>query len=468
MNKSPRSKQFCLRVAKRPAVSRPTWATRGRRSLCAAIVLTVLTTASGLRARAAAGDLDTTFGLAGMVSQDFGGYDNAVNCIALQPDGKVLVGGGITNDLGLARYNSDGSLDVTFGNGGVVNTTLPGPPGFNVGAVEAMALLPDGRIVVAGTSFSNYEYNTDFVVARYHVDGSPDATFGVGGVVVTDFFGEYDLAHAVGIQADGKIVVAGAANRDGGTRAFFALARYHVDGSLDDTFGVGGKVTADFFNTLKSANALAIQPDGKLVLAGYGEFNQSGDFALARFRPDGSLDATFGLGGVTLTEFPTGGSEATALTLQPDGRIVAAGFANNHDGTNSDFALARYDRRGFLDRSFGKAGRTTIDFRGDFDVAYAAAGLPDGGVVLAGYAQKSLTDCDFALARIDKHGKPDKDFGDRGRVMTDFSGLADIARAVAVQPDGRIVAAGRTSTTGTIDFALTRYAGTAKGKREHF
>ncbi|HEV2860937.1 MAG TPA: delta-60 repeat domain-containing protein [Pyrinomonadaceae bacterium] len=397
-----------------------------------------------------------------MASYEFGGSDNTVNCVALQRDGKIVVGGGIANGFGLARFQSDGSLDTTFGSGGVVTTRLPGPLGYNVGAVEAVALLPDGKIVVAGTSISNYAYNTDFVVARYNVDGSPDATFGDGGITVTDFFGEYDLAHAVAVQGDGKIIVAGAANRDGGTRASFAVARYGVDGSLDAGFGVGGKVVADSFDTLKWANAVGVQPDGKIVVAGYGEFNQAGGFALARLGPDGSPDLTFGLGGVTLTEFHEGSAEATALTLQPDGRIVAAGYVNNRPGTSSDFAVARYDGRGLLDGSFGKAGRATIDFRGDFDLAFAVAALPDGGVVLAGYAQMGVDDSDFAVAKVDRDGKWDRDFGNGGRVMTDFYGLPDVARAVAVRPDGRIVAAGYTSTGGTIDFALACYVGASK------
>lgn len=418
--------------------------------------------APGVSTRAAVGELDASFGTAGVASYEFGGSDNTVNCVALQRDGKIVVGGGIANGFGLARFQSDGSLDTTFGSGGVVTTRLPGPLGYNVGAVEAVALLPDGKIVVAGTSISNYAYNTDFVVARYNVDGSPDATFGDGGITVTDFFGEYDLAHAVAVQGDGKIIVAGAANRDGGTRASFAVARYGVDGSLDAGFGVGGKVVADSFDTLKWANAVGVQPDGKIVVAGYGEFNQAGGFALARLGPDGSPDLTFGLGGVTLTEFHEGSAEATALTLQPDGRIVAAGYVNNRPGTSSDFAVARYDGRGLLDGSFGKAGRATIDFRGDFDLAFAVAALPDGGVVLAGYAQMGVDDSDFAVAKVDRDGKWDRDFGNGGRVMTDFYGLPDVARAVAVRPDGRIVAAGYTSTGGTIDFALACYVGASK------
>lgn len=426
------------------------------------VMLTALMVAPDVGARAAGDELDPSFGMAGVASYDFGGSDNTVNCVALQPDGKIVAGGGIANGFGLARFQSDGSLDTTFGSGGVVTTPLPGPPGYNVGAVEAVALLPDGRIVVAGTSLSIYLYDADFVVARYNVDGSPDATFGDGGLTVTDFFGEYDLAHAVAVQGDGKIVVAGAANRDGGTRGSFAVARYGVDGSLDAGFGVGGKVVADSFDTLKWANAVGVQPDGKIVVAGYGEFNQEGGFTLARFGPDGSPDLTFGLRGVTLTEFHEGAAVATALTLQPDGRIVAAGYVNNRMGTSSDFAVARYDGRGFIDGSFGKAGRATIDFRGDFDVAYAAAALPDGGVVLAGYAQRGADDSDFAVAKVDRDGKWDRDFGNGGRVMTDFFGLPDVARAVAVRPDGRVIAAGYTSTAGTIDFALARYVGASK------
>lgn len=432
------------------------------RFLGVAVILAALLVAPGVSARDAGGELDVSFGLAGVVSDDFGGSENTANCVALQPDGKILVGGGVASGFALARYRGDGSLDMTFGSGGVVKTPMPGPPGFNVGSVEALALLPDGGVVAVGTSMSNYEYNTDFVVARYNADGSPDAAFGEGGVTVTDFFGEYDLARGVAVQGDGKIVVAGAANRDGGTRVSFAIARYGVDGSLDAGFGVGGKVVADSFDTLKWANSVAVQPDGKIVLAGYGDLNQVGGFALARFRADGSPDVTFGLGGVTLTEFPEGGGEATAMTLQPDGRIVLAGYVNNRLGTKSDFALAGYDGRGLLDNSFGKAGRSTIDFRGDFDIAFAVAAMPDGGVVLAGYAKMGEADSDFALAKVDRDGKWDRDFGNGGRVLTDFFGLTDVARAVAVEPGGRIIAAGYTSTTGTMDFALARYVDASK------
>jgi uncharacterized delta-60 repeat protein len=179
---------------------------------------------------------------------------------------------------------------------------------------------------------------------------------------------------------------------------------------------------------------------------------------LARFKADGSLDVTFGFNGVMLTQFPSGSAEATALALQSNGQIVVAGVANNRLGTTSDFALARYDRRGFLDRSFNKTGRVTIDFHGEFDIAYAVGVLPDGMIILSGYAQKSETDSDFGLARLDKHGKLDRSFGDRGRVTTDFSNLSpDSIQAMAIQQDGGIIAAGRTSMTGTIDFALARY-----------
>lgn len=458
MNRLPRAKQLLFNLLRRLISSRRKGLPIHRRFLCAAVAVALPMAGLCLRAQAARGDLDMTFGLAGKVHNDFGGYDNSINCITLQPDGKILVGGGISNDFGLARYQRDGSLDTTFGNGGSVSTPLPGPAGYNVGAVTAMVLQSDGKIVVAGTSISNYEYNTDFAVARYNSDGSPDTAFGVGGILVTDFFGEYDLANAVALQSDGKIVVAGSANKDGGTGESFALARYNDDGSPDASFGVDGKVVNDFFKTLKRANALAIQPDGKLIVAGYGEFNQSGDFALARFNSDGSLDATFGFKGVMLTRFPSGGSEATSLALQPNGQIVVAGFANNRLGTNSDFALARYDRHGFPDRAFNKTGRVTIDFRGDVDNAYAVGVLPDGMIVISGYAQKSETDSDFALARLDKHGKLDKSFGDHGKVMTDFSGLStDSVHAMAIQPDGDIIAAGSTSMSGTMDFALARY-----------
>jgi uncharacterized delta-60 repeat protein len=232
----------------------------------------------------------------------------------------------------------EGDLDTSFGGDGKVGPDLAG------GAV-AVALQPDGNIVVAGfLNLDNDGMETNFILARYNADGTPDTTFGNTGRVIADFLGDA-AAGALALQPDGKIVAAGArttGDPDFGPRDF-ALARYNADGTLDTTFGDQGAVLTDFGGS-DGAHALALQPDGKIVVAGSSE-DTSGrwDFALARYLPNGALDTTFSGDGKVTTNFSTGFDMdlAYALAIQPsDGRLVVAGAAWIED--RAHFVLARY------------------------------------------------------------------------------------------------------------------------------
>ena len=188
--------------------------------------------------------------------------------------------------------------------------------------------------------------------------GTLDRTFGIGGIVTTDFRGSSEGASSVAVQADGKLVAAGASDVNG-NGSDFALVRYNSNGGLDTSFGAGGFVTADFGSPWEAATALALQSDGKIVVAGFTVVSFA-DFALARYNTNGTLDTTFGAGGKVITDFGAVSSQAFAVAVQPDGKIVAAGYANI-DG-NEDFALVRYNSNGALDTSFGTGGRVTTDF----------------------------------------------------------------------------------------------------------
>ena len=290
--------------------------------------------------------------------------------------------------------------------------------------------------------------------------GDLDPGFGEAGKVTTDFAGGFDQAHDVAIQADGKAVVVGATNSnpfDINSSDDFALARYEVGGSLDQSFGDGGKVTTDFADSFDQAEAVAVQDDGKVVVAGVTE-SGSGDFALARYAPDGTLDQDFGNGGKVRTDF--GGSDlAYALALQSDGKAVVAGFSNIGDPSR-DFALARYDTDGTLDQDFGNGGKVRTDFVGGEspdtpDSANAVTIQPDGKIVAAGYADnnQAFASQDFALARYETDGALDPDFGNDGKVMTDLGYDSEGASGLVVQPDGRVMAAGYSES----DFALVGY-----------
>lgn len=336
------------------------------------------------------GSLDPTFGIGGQITINLGAH-----ALALQPDGKIVVAGAgpsISNpfdvfrsDAALARYNPDGTLDATFGSGGRVSTHFSDADASLNSDANALSLQPDGKIVAtvradAVPFFCLRDCSAKFlfVLIRYNPDGSLDRAFGSVGTATLDLG-----PNALALQPDGKFVVAGEVGSD------FAVARYNPDGNRDPTFASGGTVTTDFGAT-DFGNALTVEPDGKIVVVG--ESNAGGvssHFALARYNPDGSLDPTFGSGGKVATVF-SGRDVANALALQRDGKFIVAG----HTGilavpgdpltvVGSDFAVARYNPDGSLDQTFGTGGKVTTDF-GNVDFANALALQPDGRILVAG------------------------------------------------------------------------------------
>jgi uncharacterized delta-60 repeat protein len=278
-------------------------------SLAVAVAVTLALGAASA-ASAAPGDLDPSFGAGGKVTTNFGSGSNGGYGVALQADGKIVAVG----RSGVARYNVDGGLDASFGSGGKVTTSF--------GSAFAVAIQGDGKIVAVGAT-APAGFCCLFAIARFNVDGSLDASFGSGGQVTTAFGGDSE-ARAVAIQADGRIVVAG--SKYDPFSPGLAIARYDSDGSLDASFGTGGKLTMSFGGVADSANAVGLQPDGKILLAGGG--GSSNDFILARLNIDGSLDSSFGANGKVSTDF--GGFDAArAVAIESDGKVVAAGNGNN-------------------------------------------------------------------------------------------------------------------------------------------
>ena len=300
--------------------------------------------------------------------------------------------------------------------------------------------------------------------------GNLDPTFGTGGTVRTDFAGNIDQANAVVIQPNGQIIAAGSSFSNSKTVEDFIVARYNANGSLDKRFGKNGKITTDFFRNVDSISAVAIQPDGGIVVAGFAQLGGNGGtprvFALARYRSDGIPDTSFGNGGALTTSFGGNFAAASAVMLQPDGKIVVAGtvdFNPNVPGSGLDFALARYNSNGTLDGSFGTGGKVVFDFFGSFDQANGAVLQPDGKIIVVGSASYDSfnRDIGFALARFNTDGSIDFGFGTGGKQITDFFGAGAKANDVVLQPDGRFVVAGTASDSATrptaTDVALARY-----------
>src|SRR5262245_52585394 len=315
---------------------------------------------SSQAAQAAAGDLDPTFGIGGMVTTDLGRSTDLANAVAAQTDGKLVVVGQTyknndfsTEDFAVARYNPDGTLDPTFGSRGRVRTDFPG-----LAAVPSSVVIqPDGKIVVAGGAFPLFTFAGDFKIVRYNPNGSLDTSFGDGGIATTSFPGDGSYAFAVALQADGKIIAAGTDfvdfNPGDMSDTDFALARYNTDGTPDATFGTGGQVTTDFFGNEDDVFSVLIQPDGKIVAVGStNDPVNFYDFAAVRYLSNGTIDTTFGVGGKASTDFRGGGfDQARSAALQADGSIVAAGFATTVSGGSENFAVARYTSGGALDTS---------------------------------------------------------------------------------------------------------------------
>ncbi len=268
------------------------------------------------------GALDTSFGGDGRVATDFGGEESAF-AVALQQDGRIVTAGQSgTGRFGLARHRRNGQLDPTFDGDGRVTLAFPGSPTRD-GQAQAVVVQPDGRIL-AGGWFRGFGFG-GFVLARFRPNGSLDTSFSGDGVATTNRHNARHI-HAIALQPNGKIVVAGQAV-DGTGRSDFALARYLRNGSLDRSFGDRGIVITDFGGPNDFATALVLQPDGKIVAVGRGDHAEPGGdlvFAAARYRPDGRPDPTFGTNG-RLTTFVATGYFATAVARQSDGKIVVAG-----------------------------------------------------------------------------------------------------------------------------------------------
>lgn len=284
------------------------------------------------------GSLDNTFDTDGKVNTDIGGNHDYARGIALQSDGKIVVAGGFyagmnNDDIALVRYNSNGSLDNTFDGDGKVITTVNG----NVENGNSVAIQSDGKIVVGG--YCRPVSGQDFIVLRYNTNGSLDTSFDVDGMAITPIGTGNDSGDEVIIQSDGKIILVGESNIGGNDD--FAMVRYNSDGSLDTSFDADGKVTTAFSANDDKARSIAIASDGKLVLAGKTSNGTNNDIALARYNTNGSLDVSFDTDGMVTTAIGTGADEASSVRIQSDGKIVVAGISYN--GSNNDFAVVRYN-----------------------------------------------------------------------------------------------------------------------------
>lgn len=385
--------------------------------------------------------LDASFGASGRVSTPGGGDARAV---LVRPDGQIIVVGrrdvGVNAhfQFGAAGYDSTGKLNPGFGTGGIATTSLGGSEDQALDAADDR----DGGFVAVGRTDAAGLTNTDFGVARYTGAGQPNPAFPAGGFVRTDVAGRADGANAVAVQPDGKIVAAGFAQTSP-IDFDFALVRYNPDGTLDRSFGGDGIVTTDLGSDNDGANGVAIQPDGKIVAVGVTGEN----IGLARYLPDGALDLTFGGTGTVVSDLGFD-DVANGVAITSGGTILVTGTRLGPH-VNLDPFVASYGPNGKLNLGFGDFGVADTDLSGGDDSGDDIVLDPNGGIVVVGSAASS-TVRDLALVRYRLDGTLDT------FLTTDFHGAGDFGHALAVDPLGGVVAAGTIANGSENEFGLVR------------
>ena len=408
-----------------------------------------------------AGARDTSFGLNGIGNISMINGDGT--SIALQSDGKIIISGDdFSSYSDIVRYKSNGTIDSSFGtNGNVV---------FHIGTGSVqepkVIVQPDNKIVVS----SICEDNTGkycFGIARLNTDGSFDNSFNGTGKLIVSFntMGYDDYPFAIALQLDGKIVVVGRGHNNSASQ-YFAGVRINSNGTLDNSFGGGGKVLTAIGNPYPTATCVVVQPDGKIVVGGYTESASTWpiSFAILRYNTDGTLDNSFGIGGKDTAYFGVGGSsgsnldqdEAFAIALQSDGKIILTGSSYLASNNYSTFATLRYNNNGTLDNSFGISGKVNTQAPIGF-INPGATGViiqQDGKVVIGGTCSIPSVKRNFALVRYFITGLIDSSFGINGIVNDSITNTDAALRAICIQQDGKIIAGGGVSSRG---LTIARY-----------
>ena len=372
--------------------------------------------------------------------------------VVVQTDGKILVAGISQDGTGfhqvVVRYLSDGTLDGTFDSDGVASSNMVnGMPDW----FADMAIQSDGKILAVSSNYTGSA--NEFRVVRFNQNGSIDTSFDSDGVVNLSLGSLDNRGRSIAVQADGKILVSGQTGDGTGNSNDLALARLNPNGSLDTSFSGDGLTTTNFgLSEYQAGSGLVVQADGKILLAG---FNTDHSFCLARYSADGSLDLGFDNDGLVTTHINLWSGVAEGISLQQDGKILVSGYT--HDSTDTYFVLVRYNTDGSLDAGFGAGGYQYTNFGQATSIAVQA----DGKILVAGMAHNG-TNSDFAMARYNSDGSLDSGFGVNGKVTTPIGTFDDYAYDVSIQADGKILLTGQSGhssdvTSANWDFAVVRY-----------
>ncbi len=399
---------------------------------------------------------DVSLAGTGQVSMSFNSSNDYANAVAVQSDGRMVLAGTAlvsgTADFALQRYLPNGTLDPSFDGDGMLSTGFATSGDF----ANAVIIQPDGKIIAGGAAFFT-PTSHDFALARYTASGALDTSFGSGGKVTTVIGNNSDQVAGLCLQPDGKIIAVG--SKSGGTTGEAVVVRYLPNGTLDSSFGTGGKAVFNLGAFVTTFSSVKLQPDGRIVVGGSASAPSTSsnyDFVVARLLTNGTLDTSFNGTGSQRVSFGTGSDICRSIDLNAAGGIVMAGYARMGDG-NDHFALARCDSSGALDPAFGTGGMLTTTIGTFADRAQAVAIQTDGRIVVGGSASNNTDD--VVVARYLADGALDTSFGNGGVTISDMSGGDESGNALALAPDGRIVVAGRREPPSISmgDFLLMRF-----------
>ncbi len=396
------------------------------------------------------GTKDTRFGVNGIF------YDSQYTLSRsslLLKDGKILLGGtgsdGVSSGFFLMRLTNDGNVDSVFGKNGRTAVDVA-----NYNRPQSLAIQPDGKFIAAGYSYINFVrdddfnivYNMNFNLVRFLSDGNVDSSFGENGIVQTDF-GAVEEAYTVAVQTDGKILVGGSTGAlpPGQNSPKFLLVRYLNNGQVDSLFGIDGRVTTIFNNSTDDIiKKILLLSDGGIIVCGTingatGIFD-SGDFALAKYLPNGDLDESFGIGGKVTTRMNSTGSLLKDAVLLKDGKILTVGVTNYGNEAKKRTVLVQYNSDGSLDESFGRGGKQEVTFSEGSSEGTAVQVQENGKIVFSAFIYKNLLTW-FGVVRCNVNGSLDSSFGTDAKIIEDI-GFEEFPRGILIQNDGKIIITG--------------------------
>lgn len=380
--------------------------------------------------------LDPSFGTNGIsltTVQNY--YRNTVEAISVLPDGKIFLAGdsgtNTQSQMSIERLNPNGTIDNTFGTDGALR--------FNVGNGQSFIMdskvQPDGKTVFTGYSWAS-NFTGDFVAIRLNADGTFDNTFGTNGIVVLDD-GKNEVASALTILPNGKIILAGYVNDN------FAMAQLNTDGSLDADFGIGGWVVTPISSTFSYASSIGVLSNGDIILGGFVYAGNGTQMAAVKYRANGNIDTAFGTNGVVAFNLSESTDFVSGVGIQADGKILLAGHA--YAGTNPlryDITIVRLNSNGSFDNSYGTNGVARAKVVQNGENYTSKLGMqPDGKPVVAGTTVEGNS-WNACLVRFNTDGTLDSSFGTNGKISLDINNEDQEGRAIALPEDGSFIIGG--------------------------